>query len=635
MPSKRERGKQRKAGKNQAAINGVDNIPKTVALLRKGDYKTTSLLGDGSLEEFNGISYEQSGILSTVLKFLKRCEYDTFVKVMLDIGGGNLTAPQLWIRILIKAEAQEESCRLQIAQSIGPLVRCMCNDTKRQFFKSNKHWLDTIRAFAALIHNMILSGVSNSDKVECKMIIDTLFQHEGLLTSIVQWVFWDEKYRPDIVKELETDEQVSIVRLGKATVKRLIKAADRNIEESRERLETIGTTPIISKEYDSECTISFVVGLIRQTKIVGWSIEISNTLRRLTSNASCVDKDVITEMIDLGMNTSDDRWAVHIAVLLRFMILKENSNDRLFYSNDTKFAFAIRSSLIELCLAFIERFGLLETFDKKKDNLSSLFFTIKMILTNTYWIALHKKTAKAIRSKRRNIEEKLARLEQNTDITTNPKCKKLLDMARSLLVIHGSYCCRCNKSLSKTEVKLCNDCGCMAYCSRACQKEDWFSGHSQSCCKSYNNEISGQFQGRFHPMIIQENERAAAKMKELEINLSSVQLKIFLGNSETILSQANSLDIPLYDCVVVFDFRACPFSVVVEKYTEEFNTPSLKWGFEDSRSKENITCIFTSYMYDWNLVGKGTPTLQMQRLFPHVLLSKSKEKMKKTKQIHQ
>ena len=33
-------------------------------------------------------------------------------------------------------------------------------------------------------------------------------------------------------------------------------------------------------------------------------------------------------------------------------------------------------------------------------------------------------------------------------------------------------------------------------------------------------------------------------------------------------------------------------------------------------------------MYNGTLAGKGTPTLQMQRLFPHVLLSKSKEKIK-------
>ena len=142
MPPKKERGKQRKAAKSLAAASGVDNISKTVALVRKGDNDATVKVDCGttqSLEESNGISYEQSGILSTALRFLKRCEDDTFVKVMLDIGGGNLTSPQAWVRILMKAEAQEESCRLRVAQSIGPLVRCMCNDTTRLFFKSNKY----------------------------------------------------------------------------------------------------------------------------------------------------------------------------------------------------------------------------------------------------------------------------------------------------------------------------------------------------------------------------------------------------------------------------------------------------------------------------------------------------------------
>ena len=105
MPSKRERGKQRKALKSLAAASGIDNITNTVALVRKGDNDATLLLADGSLEESNGILYEQSGVLSTVFKLLKRCEDDTFVKVMLDIGGGNLTTPKSWIRVLIKAEA--------------------------------------------------------------------------------------------------------------------------------------------------------------------------------------------------------------------------------------------------------------------------------------------------------------------------------------------------------------------------------------------------------------------------------------------------------------------------------------------------------------------------------------------------
>jgi len=64
MPSKRERGKQRKAVKNLAAGNGNDSITQIFTRVRKGDNKTTTLLGDGSLEESNGILYEQSGIIN-------------------------------------------------------------------------------------------------------------------------------------------------------------------------------------------------------------------------------------------------------------------------------------------------------------------------------------------------------------------------------------------------------------------------------------------------------------------------------------------------------------------------------------------------------------------------------------------
>ena len=614
MPSKRERGKQRKVAKNLAAGNGNDSITQIVAKVRKGDNKTTTLLGDGSLEESNGISYEQSGILSTLLSFFKRCEDDTFVKVMLDVGGDIMT-PRLWVRILMKAEAQEPSCRLHIAQNIGPLVRCMCNDTKRQFFRSNKHWSDTIQAFVCLIHNTILSGFNSSDETEGKKIIDTLLQYEGLLTSIIQWAFWEED-RPDIAKEIKVGDLVDIVESGRVTVSRLIRSADLISEEDKERLETIGTTPITSKEYDPECKISLVVGLIRQTKIEGWTMGTSKCLRRLIANVSCVDKDVITEMIDLGINTRDDRWLVHVAVVLDYMILKKYNNER-FYSNDTRIAFAVRGGLIELCLTFIERFGVLKSFDKEKDDAPSPFALTKSILSSIYWVGSHKKTVKAIRSKRSSIEQELARLEQNTDITNNVNCKKLLDMARSILVINGSYCCRCNKSLSRTEVKLCNGCGCMTYCSDACQKEDWLNGHKLTCCKTYAHEISGQYQGRFKPRITPDNERAAAILKELEVNMNMIQLKLFLDYSETILSQVKDLDLPLHECVVRFDLRYAPLDVTTHKYTDFYDTPELMRGFEGSRLKENIACIFVTCIYDGSLDEEEIPRLQMQRLFPH------------------
>ena len=214
-------------------------------------------------------------------------------------------------------------------------------------------------------------------------------------------------------------------------------------------------------------------------------------------------------------------------------------------------------------------------------------------------------------------------------------------MVRSILDISGSYCCRCNKSLSKTEVKQCNGCSCMVYCSRACQRDDWFSGHNVTCSKPCTDETVGQFQGRTVPKTIPECVRAGEKLKELETNMNMIQLKLFLDNSDTILSQAKALGIPLYDCIVTFDLCECPIKIMTVAYTHNrnvytdcdcasckfgyFESEEERKGFEASRSKENITCTFVSSTFIGDNVldqdGKLVEDLHTQKLFPHEWLT--------------
>ena len=111
MPSKRERGKQRKAVKNLATGNGNDSITQIVAQVRKGDNKTTLaiLAAKDSSVLFNK---QSSALVPIALKFLRRCESDTFAEVMLDVvGGGDLICPSIWLKILFRAielEPREE-----------------------------------------------------------------------------------------------------------------------------------------------------------------------------------------------------------------------------------------------------------------------------------------------------------------------------------------------------------------------------------------------------------------------------------------------------------------------------------------------------------------------------------------------
>ena len=149
--SKKKRGKQRKAAKLASAANNnisgddttavvEDKAGSFLSAVRNGENFATELLAQippGSYERWFtsvGVSFEGSGILSAVFNFLQRCEDETFGVVM-AIVGGDLATPSTWIEFITKASELEPSCRLQIVQNIGPLVKCMCSDTKRVFFQ--------------------------------------------------------------------------------------------------------------------------------------------------------------------------------------------------------------------------------------------------------------------------------------------------------------------------------------------------------------------------------------------------------------------------------------------------------------------------------------------------------------------
>ena len=134
VSSKKERGKQRRA-LQKACPSGSNNEKSIVKSIRNGHKEVTWYVANKSV---SGLSFDDSGILSAVLDFLKRCENDTFDKVMAEVGG-NLSTPSIWIEVLLKADELEPSCRMQIAQNIGPLVKCMCADVKRVFFNNKKH----------------------------------------------------------------------------------------------------------------------------------------------------------------------------------------------------------------------------------------------------------------------------------------------------------------------------------------------------------------------------------------------------------------------------------------------------------------------------------------------------------------
>ena len=132
---KNKRGQQRKANKNtkqlvalSRRISKADNDATVDLILRE------ELLSNSSEE----ITKLGMNIVSNVLNFLKRCKDETFDEVLASVGG-DLKTPMYWIEVLtIAANHVESSTMQQIIQNISPLISCMCNDTERIFFKSDK-----------------------------------------------------------------------------------------------------------------------------------------------------------------------------------------------------------------------------------------------------------------------------------------------------------------------------------------------------------------------------------------------------------------------------------------------------------------------------------------------------------------
>lgn len=307
--------------------------------------------------------------------------------------GGDLVSPVTWIKVLMNAVKYEPSCSLQIAESIGPLVSCMCKDTERKFFKRNKHWTDGgIYYFVWLISNVESNGGN-------RQVIDVLLQREELLTSIVQWGFWNDEHRPDLVEDLGSVLCGVVVKFGRNITRLLVHTIsdETNNVSTKDKtlLEAIGAASIVSEQYDPTCMVSFVEGLVQQMK--------TNELDRsdlTTYIALTITRGVVTETIDLGLNYATEFTRAFSLALVLISIMRQGS--------DTRTAFAIRAGLIEMTLCFVDRFGEHESFadESFRGMRSSLCSTIGHLLKGIHSISyirrLRRQSGARVEVSRRN-----------------------------------------------------------------------------------------------------------------------------------------------------------------------------------------------------------------------------------------
>ena len=73
-------------------------------------------------------------------------------------SSGDIFSPRMCMMLLANMSNNENKHRLQIARGIQPLIKCMINVEKREYFGSNKHWHESIKVFIMLISNLALSN---------------------------------------------------------------------------------------------------------------------------------------------------------------------------------------------------------------------------------------------------------------------------------------------------------------------------------------------------------------------------------------------------------------------------------------------------------------------------------------------
>ena len=386
----------------------------------------------------------ERGIHDVMLQFLSHCEG----KLSLRFGGKDITSgqrdiiPRLWMDVLALMLGYDDDIQWQIAESIEPVVACMVNAEKREFFQSKDIWHQSVTSFLFLV------GCLNRS-VEVRL---TMMKYEGFLPFIAQACSWMIS-RDDIVTEskwLQLDFPMTTTCMEAQKVLSFIIRDFDDVDMFRGLLKRIASTPLLSN--DPDCNDSIIVGLVRTLKIEpqqkhrfieehhDWLKHIIETLLL----AEHVDARVIAELIKCGRQSSSIESSKFI-VKMMMNILGLDGNNHTQWS-DSRFAAAIRNGCVEFCM-YASTGDHLESFAK-----------------GLYTMAMHKKTAHALREKRSGIFSALDVL-KNKSPSQHDRISPLISDS---LDFGTSICCNCLKEFDRKDLRFCTNCIVGCYSARSC-----------------------------------------------------------------------------------------------------------------------------------------------------------------------
>jgi len=638
--NKKRRGKQRKAAKNREAaaaaqptntgtneVNGIgtefeqfwgddqryrkafNTLPpeKIINDIKRGDYTATEMASElSSTDEADIVCRDRlinAGIVPVILELLDRCREELpFPNVF----------PNQWMSML--CVFGDPSTDVQYAKSMGPIIQCLSDDRKRQFFQSNMFWHFSIPDFLTMASNVI----------QTEAALKIMLTYEGFLDMVIRCLFYKSD-RADIVQEVK---DLSFFALGDAFPS-IIKSSCEIITsivhslvdfgpqclsyddmkwksaEGKELVNKMGKTFIMSSCNDNQdCKVLLVEGLLRTLPQFPSMVSKDSVFHLLMifTKAGCVDEQVISIAIEYGNNNvTDYDDAFYITRLIYHMLMPRtdveiphadgrSTIETRHLPGDSKFASAIKLGLIQTCLKLLIEFG--NDPDERRMDV-----TIQHILFGANEVALLKRTSKAIAGEIHSITKQLEILSNMQ--TTNDVLIGIVVSVKSMISINANIgdtsnnattkktvlCNNCGKQLEKVNAKQCAACNAVSYCSKECQVSDWRSGHKKQC------------------QVLVRNKQA--KLIDPS-TVSNVGRNILMNNIISSLLQATIKGVSLVDeCVVVLNITKAPPKMTVHQSADFLsfftNTPGgggeFVGGSEQialNRSNGCLTCCYAS-----------------------------------------
>ena len=232
-----------------------------------------------------------------------------------------------------------------------------------------------------------------------------------------------------------------------------------------EIFKAIALTPIVNPSY-KKCDTQYVIGLVNMIQAKGFDDLPPEEKQWYFDHlaaivvAGCVDKLVISRIVDLGFTSNNlDTSTGIISTTFEMLCPRTGGFSEAGHQvkeDDTRFAIAVNYGLVEMCLKLLAQF-------KDHESNSDLLDKMHNLLDSLNLVALFSKTSKAISGKRNSIVEKLQPVEKS--LPRYGACHDILTMIKTMVSCapdrnkSGKETCDCcSKELEKDKIRRCGRC---------------------------------------------------------------------------------------------------------------------------------------------------------------------------------